>query len=244
MSHYGQQQQGYSGQYNNAGYDNSGTYPPQQQQDPNYVNGTAPPYSAYPAGGMGPNNNGYPSSGGGYTGSPGFNPSVANANNNYNNNLNHSSSHNSTYSNGPMNGGYDASSSSNNDYGQQYQSGALTYQQSIYNAPSHHQQQNLNQSQNQTYSHGQQQSGMSPATNNTPAPVPNRAQAPQPEGDYPVVMAIDFGNCANSYRPWQCFYFFFFFFYIVLLLSERFKHPSIHSHVGLLWSVRLELEVG
>ncbi|KAF9316177.1 hypothetical protein BG003_002266 [Podila horticola] len=194
MSHYGQQQQGYSGQYNNAGYDNSGTYPPQQQQDPNYVNGTAPPYSAYPAGGMGPNNNGYPSSGGGYTGSPGFNPSVANANNNYNNNLNHSSSHNSTYSNGPMNGGYDASSSSNNDYGQQYQSGALTYQQSIYNAPSHHQQQNLNQSQNQTYSHGQQQSGMSPATNNTPAPVPNRAQAPQPEGDYPVVMAIDFGT--------------------------------------------------
>ncbi|KAF9335389.1 hypothetical protein BG006_000176 [Podila minutissima] len=205
MSHYGQQQQGYSGQYNNAGYDNSGSYPPQQQQDPNYGNGSAPPYSAYPiAGGMGPN--GYPSTGGGYPGSPGFNPPVTNGNinnsnsNHNNSNLSHSSSHNSQYNNGPMNGGYDASSnnnisnnSNNNEYGQHYQSGALNYQQSIYNPPSH-QHQNLNQSQNQTYNQGQQQSGMSLATNNTPAPVSDRAQAPQPEGDYPVVMAIDFGT--------------------------------------------------
>lgn len=201
MSHYGQQQQGYSGQYNNAGYDNSGSYPPQQQQDPNYGNGSAPPYSAYPiAGGMG--SSGYPSTGGGYPGSPGFNPLVANgninnSNSNYNNsNLSHS---NSQYNNGPMNAGYDASSNNNinnNEYGQHYQSGALNYQQSIYNPPSH-QHQNLNQSQNQTYNQGQQQSGMSPAINNTPAPVPDRAQAPKPEGDYPVVMAIDFGNCGN-----------------------------------------------
>ncbi|KAF9376405.1 hypothetical protein CPB97_010825 [Podila verticillata] len=188
MSHYGQQQQGYPGQYNNAGYDNSGTYPPQQQHDPNYDSGAAPPYSAYPVGGgMGqPNNNGYP-------GSPGFNPSVVNGSN-YNNNLIHSNSHNSQYNNGPMNGGYDTNNNSNignASYGQQYQSSAPTYQQSIYNPSSHQQQQNQNQSQN--YNQNGQQPGMSPGTNN-PAPVLNRAQAPQPEGDYPVVMAIDFGT--------------------------------------------------
>ncbi|KAG0082375.1 hypothetical protein BGZ92_011802, partial [Podila epicladia] len=196
MSHYGQQQQGYSGQYNNAGYDNSGAYPPQQQQDPSYGTGSAPPYSAYPvAGGMGPS--GYSSTGGGYPGSPGFNPSVVNYNNS---NLSHSSSHNSQYNNGPMNGAYDASSNNNinsnsnsNEYGQHYQSGGLNYQQSIYNPPPH-QHQNQNQSQNQTYNQGQQQPGMSPAINNTPAPLSDRAQAPQPEGDYPVVMAIDFGT--------------------------------------------------
>ncbi|KAF9207996.1 hypothetical protein BGZ59_010842, partial [Podila verticillata] len=195
MSQYGQQQQGYPGQYNNAGYDNSGTYPPQQQQDPNYGNGSAPPYSAYPvAGGMGQPNNSSP--GGGYPGSPGFNPSAVNGSNYNNNNLNHSNSHNSQYNNGPMNGGYDANNNNGNaNYGQQYQSGALNYQQSIYNPSSHHQQQqNQNQSQSQNYNQSQQQPGMSPGTNNGPAPVPNRAQAPQPEGDYPVVMAIDFGT--------------------------------------------------
>ncbi|KAF9577025.1 hypothetical protein BGW38_008047, partial [Lunasporangiospora selenospora] len=139
-----------------------------------------------------PVNGGYPNNGGGYD-----NNNSNNFNYNYNNNNNNSSNNNNNdsgnyndgnYNDGNYNDGNNFNNNNNNNnnqdgtnlqhssssasnFGGGYQSGALNYQQSIYQP---------NQSAQQ------QPSAM---TN-----VPARAQAPQPEGDYPVVMAIDFGT--------------------------------------------------
>ncbi|KAG0196930.1 hypothetical protein BGX28_009539 [Mortierella sp. GBA30] len=192
MSQYGQSPYGQHQQPNQPyNYDPS-VYP---THDPNAnASGTtnASPYSAYPVAsgvmaGQGHGQGGYPSS------SPAFNPTH-------------------THQNNPVHGGYPTGtmgydhhtgnnfSNFNNTNpnfaspvpapapvsgygvqlpaGQTYQAGGLTYQQSIYNQPSSQQ---------------HPPPGMPPGSN-LATPAQTRAQAPQPEGDYPVVMAIDFGT--------------------------------------------------
>ncbi|KAG0198378.1 hypothetical protein BGX28_008195 [Mortierella sp. GBA30] len=108
---------------------------------------------------------------------------VNNSNNGYDNmNMNNM---NNNMNNMNMNNGLNNNNNSSVNYGpppanQQYQAGGLTYQQTIYNP-----------------SPAKTGQGTSPSS--TPAtPIQpgqaSRAQAPQPEGDYPVVMAIDFGT--------------------------------------------------
>ncbi|KAF9426193.1 hypothetical protein BGZ76_002870 [Entomortierella beljakovae] len=105
-----------------------------------------------------------------------------NMGNNFNNNNNNNSGNgydNNNNNNNANNGNTanNANNANNGSYGspgQSYQASALTYQQSIYNQPN-----------------SQPAKGMSPGSN---AATPIRAQAPQPEKDYPVVMAIDFGT--------------------------------------------------
>ncbi|KAF9178053.1 hypothetical protein BGZ51_003901 [Haplosporangium sp. Z 767] len=215
----GQQQNPYGG----GGYDPS-IYPPQQQQqhdysgnnvnsqgydpsnqgyDPNtnYSGTNAPPYTAYPpssnmlAGGPGAGV-GMGAGPGGYPASPAFNNMHLNSTNSLNNGPGQGSNGmnmNNGYPSGSLGGmggpsnNYDSNTNMNNNsinYGpppsnQQYQASALNYQQTIYNpsAASH------------------VAPGISPSSNNPPTPSqPARAQQPQPEGDYPVVMAIDFGT--------------------------------------------------
>ncbi|KAI1297011.1 hypothetical protein EDD11_007266 [Mortierella claussenii] len=195
MSHYGQQPP-YPGQNQGQGYgydpaavaSTGGHYP--SQHDPNASYGASsgvPPYSAYP-GQPGP---GGPS--GGYPASPAFNPMQANGNANgvypnggyssgtmgYDSNSNVNGNGNGNYNNGNLS--Y-APSTSAGGYGipagQSYQAGGLNYQQSIYNQPP---------------SSSQPGPGMSPISN-PPTPSQPRAEQPKPEGDYPVVMAIDFGT--------------------------------------------------
>ncbi|KAF9290578.1 hypothetical protein BGZ68_006688 [Mortierella alpina] len=185
MSQYGQSPYGQHQQPSQpnpyGGYDPN-AYP--AQQDPNaYATGspTAPPYSAYPptAGVMG----NQPALGG-YAPSPAFNPMTLNNQNNnvnggyptvYDNNTNNTN-FNTTNSNPNFGAGSPVPSYGAPPLGQTYQPGGLTYQQSIYNP-------------------NQQPvpAGMS-AGSQSANPAQARAQAPQPEGDYPVVMAIDFGT--------------------------------------------------
>ncbi|KAI1302181.1 hypothetical protein EDD11_005647 [Mortierella claussenii] len=201
-----QQQQQYDPNMNHPGYD------PSQSYDPNnsYGNGGAPPpFSAYPpstAIGAGSGPGGMP--GGmatGYPSSPAFNPMLAGSNT-----INHGPPGNNTHSNsmngngmnsfsgGSVNMGNMGNNNFNNNNGMtnsananmnsgnngnfgsppanhSYQAGALNYQQSIYNPPSN----------------SQGAVGMSPSSN---PPTPMRAQALQPEKEYPIVMAIDFGT--------------------------------------------------
>ncbi|CAO3566899.1 unnamed protein product [Mortierella alpina] len=136
------------------------------------------------------NNNNYPNGninaggmGGGPTNNGGYDNNLNNLSNSMNNmNMNNNGINNNNMNN--MNNGINSNNGTVN-YGpppanQQYQSGGLTYQQTIYNpSPA-------------------KPAGMSPSSSNPPTPgqpgQPSRAQAPQPEGDYPVVMAIDFGT--------------------------------------------------
>ncbi|KAG0368676.1 hypothetical protein BGZ54_001435 [Gamsiella multidivaricata] len=175
MSHYG-----YPGQNNNGyGYDPSGGAYTGAQHDPN-----VPPYTPYSgnAGGPGP---------GGYVPSPAFNPMQANSTPNLNGGGYPNNSNNSSNMMGYDNAHLNANNSNNNNLnyapstasgygapplGQQYQAGGLTYQQTIHNPPP------------KPYA-----SGQSPIPN-AATPSQPRAEQPKPEGDYPVVMAIDFGT--------------------------------------------------
>ncbi|KAF9957267.1 hypothetical protein BGZ70_009566 [Mortierella alpina] len=219
---YPPQQQQQQQDYANQGYDPSATqgYDPNY----NGPSVSAPPYSAYPpaagmmggpansninggypaspafnnmhlntsnsmnnGGGMNNNNNSYPNGninaggmGGGPNTNSGYDNNLSNSMNNMNMNNNGINNNNMNNMNN-MNNGINSNNGTVN-YGpppanQQYQSGGLTYQQTIYNpSPA-------------------KPAGMSPSSSNPPTPgQPSRAQAPQPEGDYPVVMAIDFGK--------------------------------------------------
>ncbi|KAG0049468.1 hypothetical protein BGZ83_005744 [Gryganskiella cystojenkinii] len=114
------------------------------------------------------------------------------AGNNYNDMQNNNNNSNNSNNNNNNNYNNNTSVAPPVNYGppppnQQYQSGGLTYQQTI-----------NNNNNNSNYNNGSNNvspkpSGMSPVTPVQPIQS-NRATAPQPEGDYPVVMAIDFGT--------------------------------------------------
>ncbi|KAG9064852.1 hypothetical protein KI688_003113 [Linnemannia hyalina] len=113
------------------------------------------------------NNNGYDNNGsnGNYGNNNG---NFGNNNNNNNSNSSNSNSNSGNYSSPPAN--------------QSYQAGQLNYQGTVYNPNAASNMQNNN-------------------SNNSGSPIsqgqplnPDQAKAPQPEGEYPVVMAIDFGT--------------------------------------------------
>ncbi|KAK3842611.1 MAG: hypothetical protein J3R72DRAFT_442725 [Linnemannia gamsii] len=194
-----QGQGGHGGGGQNYGYDQN-TYPPQHQQQqqqyqhhdtngygsPTMNNGggvSAPPYSAHPvaSGMMAAGNGNGIGNGNGYSSSPAFNPSYTNANgggggyqggggggayDNYNGGSGNGNGNN--YSNSGTQQAY--GSVPVPSAGHNYQQGGLTYQQTL---PS-------------------TQPGQGQGGQETPDQV--KAQAPQPEGEYPVVMAIDFGT--------------------------------------------------
>ncbi|KAG0268188.1 hypothetical protein BGZ95_002567 [Linnemannia exigua] len=219
-----QQQQGGYNSNSGAYDINSASYDPNNYNSNNYNSASAPPYSAYPpsanmmSGGVGNNNVGaYPAA------SPAFNPMHLNSNNSvspghnggggmnnysshgtvnlgnggnsggydnnnggYNNNNNNSNgydnsgnggNYNNSNNNGNINNGGNYGNNNNNSNNntslqssptnQSYQAGALNYQGTVYNPN---------------------------AASNMQNNKPGTAKAPQPEGDYPVVMAIDFGT--------------------------------------------------
>ncbi|KAF9120485.1 hypothetical protein BG015_006066 [Linnemannia schmuckeri] len=185
MSHYPYQGQG--GQ-NYGTYDQSAYLPQQhqhsqyqQQYDPNgYGNPgggggvSAPPYSAHPvASGMMAAGGGPSGPGNGYSPIPAFNSSYTNGGGGYQTGGGYENYNDNGISNGSGNGNYNNGTMAYGNVpvpaaGHNYQGGGLTYQQTL---PS-------------------TQPGGTVGGGGTGADV--RAQAPQPEGDYPVVMAIDF----------------------------------------------------
>ncbi|KAF9135800.1 hypothetical protein BGX30_011438 [Mortierella sp. GBA39] len=117
------------------------------------------------------NNNGYDNNG--------SNGNYGNNNGTFGNNNNNNNNNNSNNSNNNSNSGNFNSPPTN----QSYQAGQLNYQGTVYNpnAASNMQNNNNNNNSGSPMSQGQSLN-------------PDQAKAPQPEGEYPVVMAIDFGT--------------------------------------------------
>ncbi|KAF9100486.1 hypothetical protein BGX29_006535 [Mortierella sp. GBA35] len=107
----------------------------------------------------------------------GYDNSGSNGNYGNSNNMNNNNSGNFGNSGGTINNGGINNSSGNYNSpprNQSYQAGQLNYQGTVYNPNAASNMQNNN--------------------NSGPSINPDQAKAPQPEGDYPVVMAIDFGT--------------------------------------------------
>ncbi|KAF9903572.1 hypothetical protein EC991_003525 [Linnemannia zychae] len=199
-----------SGTYNNASAPPYSAYPPSAGMMPGGAGGMAGNNGGYPAaspafnpmhlnsnnsvssghnvGGMnnysshgtvnlGSNSNGYDNNG--YNNSNGYDNSGNSANyNNNNGNMNNGGNYGNSNNYNGNNTGNNNSSLQSSPTNQSYQAGALNYQGTVYNPNAASNMHNNNSSSPV----GQGQSN------------PDQAKAPQPEGDYPVVMAIDFGT--------------------------------------------------
>ncbi|KAF9934468.1 hypothetical protein FBU30_001961 [Linnemannia zychae] len=154
----------------NGGYDNSNN----SYNSNNYNGG-----NGYDNG----NNSGYNNSGSNGNYNSGNNGNYNNGNNGSFNNGNNNNSNSGNYGNN-NNNNYNNNSNNNSNTNlqssptnQSYQAGGLNYQGTVYNpnAASNNNNSSSPSSQNQSFN-------------------PDQAKKPQPEGDYPVVMAIDFGT--------------------------------------------------
>ncbi|KAG0286405.1 hypothetical protein BGZ96_009469 [Linnemannia gamsii] len=131
-------------------------------------------------GGNGYDNSGYVNNNnnnGGYDNNNGSNGNFGNNNNINSNSGNTNNNNNNSGNYGNNNSGNFNSPPAN----QSYQAGQLNYQGTVYNPNAASNMQNNNNSGSSPTSQGQSVN-------------PDQAHAPQPEGDYPVVMAIDFGT--------------------------------------------------
>ncbi|KAG0076919.1 hypothetical protein BGZ90_008000 [Linnemannia elongata] len=156
--------------------------------NPMHLNSNNSVASSHGGGGM----NNYSSHGtvnlgnGGNNGVNGYDNSGYGNNNNNNNGYDNTGS-NGNYGNNNGNFGNNNNNSSNNSNynspptNQSYQAGQLNYQGTVYNPNAASNMQNNNNNSGSPVSQGQSFN-------------PDQAKAPQPEGDYPVVMAIDFGT--------------------------------------------------